>query len=363
MNQPVNSPFNQSLKIGLIGCGRIAQLVHVENLKRLRGVELVAHADPDPRQRDEILRRIPTSRACTSFEELLDLKHIQAVVICCPNSLHSEVAIHAFNCGKHTYVEKPLATSAEQAQAVLDAWRRSGMVGMIGLHSRFHSLYAEARDALASGQLGDILCAQTVLTSAARDLPAWKERRDTGGGVLLDQAVHHFDLIRLLFGQEVREVFADVRSRRIQDDVAVVHLVLGNGIPIQSSFAYGTVVENRIEIYGQKAVLVIDRHRSLNVEISRHVAPPSQREWLRRGWRALSGLPYWGRKVLTPTRDVSFETAVAGFVGAAQTGQACSPDLWDGYQSLAIALAAEESAKTRRPVVLAGDTIENLARH
>lgn len=351
------------LKLGLVGCGRIAQAVHVESLKRLPGVELVAHADPDPERRDEISRRVPASRPYAGFEDLLDSKHVQAVLICCPNALHAKAAINALVRGKHIYLEKPLANTVAEAQAILKVWQQSGMVGMIGLNSRFHSLYPAALQALASGQIGDVVCARTVLTVATGDLPAWKQRRGTGGGVLLDLAVHHFDLIRFLFGQEVREVFADVHSRRTQDDIAMVHLVLGNRIPVQSSFAYGTVAEDRLEIYGQEGALVLDRHRSLTVDIRRRVAPPSRAEWLRRGWRAFSGLPYWGQKMLAPSRDLSYEAALGAFVCATRTGQLGSPDLWDGYQSLAVALAAEESARTRRPVSLAGCTIEDLTRH
>ena len=351
------------LKVGLIGCGRIAQAVHLETLRRLPGVELTAHADPDPQRREEVSRRVPASRPYAGFEDLLDSKDLHAVVICAPTALHAKIATHALERGRHIYLEKPLATTLAEADVILKAWRASGVVGMIGLNSRFLSLYPAARQALAAGHIGDLVCARTALTTPLRDLSAWRQRRDTGGGVLLDLAVHHFDLVRFLFGQEVREVFANLHSRRSQDDLAMVHLVLENGIPVQSTFTYGTVAEDRFEIYGQEGALLVDRHRSLTVEIRRRVAPPSRVEWLRRGWRALPGIHAWGQKLLAPTRDPSYEAALAAFVCAARAGRPVSPDLWDGYQSLAIASAAEQSASTKCPASLERLSSEDLTRH
>jgi len=316
-----------ALKLGLAGCGRIAQLVHLKVLRELPGVELAAVAEADPQRLDEARRLAPGAAAVSSYEELIAMPGVEAVVICLPNDLHARAAAAALRAGKHVYLEKPLATSLAEARPALEAWRRAGRVGMIGFNYRFHPLYRSARLRLERGELDELLGARSVFCSAARPLPPWKRSRQSGGGALLDLASHHIDLVHYLFGQAVCEVAATLRSVHSEDDTATVELRLAGGMQVQSFFSLDAVDEDRFEIYGRGGKLIIDRQRLGLVE---------------------SLFEKMGR----PRREPSYAAALQHFVAAAEGRLRAEPDFEDGRRSLAIVEAAEESARTGRAIAL-----------
>jgi predicted dehydrogenase len=346
-----------ALKVGLIGCGRIAQLVHLNVLTRLPGVDLVALAEIDSAQRAQASRKAPRAIVFSSYQELLTRAEVEAVVICLPNALHAEAAVEALERGKHVYLEKPLATDLNEAQGVLAAWRRAGAVGMIGFNYRFNALYQTAKRHIQSGKLGELVGVRSVFSAAAHTLPVWQQTRQNGGGVLLDLASHHVDLVHFLFGQEVRDVFAELRSQRNEDDSAILQLRLADGLLVQSFFSLSAVEEDRLEIYSQAGKLTVDRYLSLDVELSEPKLDFARLKRLTQGLRSLIRSPYLLDKLRAPSREPSYRAALAHFVAAVQAGQPASPDFWDGYRSLAIIEAAEESSRTGQVVALS-DVVE-----
>jgi len=349
-----------TLKVGLMGCGRIAHLVHLNILTHLPDVELVVLAEPDAQQRAEASCRAPTAVAVADYAELLAMPEVDAVVICLPNALHAEAAVAALQRGKHVYLEKPLATNLEDARKVLSAWRNTSVVGMIGFNYRFNALYQAAKQQMQSGTLGELVSVRSVFAAAARTLPTWKRQRQNGGGVLLDLALHHVDLVRFLFEQEVCEVFAGLRSQHSEDDSATLQLRLADGLVVQSFFSLNAVEEDRFEIYGTAGKLTVDRYCSFNIEIT-HPRRDNFARFRRLGRRLRSVLqsPYLWDKLLAPGREPSYHAALAQFVTAARANRPVSPDFWEGYRSLGVIAAAEESARTGQVITLSDIAMED----
>jgi predicted dehydrogenase len=344
------------LAVGLAGAGRIAHLVHLDILTRLPDVRLVALAEPDPKRREEAMRRVPEAAAFADYEELLGVDSLEAVVICLPNALHAEAAIAALERRKHVYLEKPLARGLDEGQRVLAAWGKAGVVGMIGFNFRFNALYQEARTQLQAGALGAVIGARTAFSTTARQLPSWKRDREQGGGVLLDYASHLADVVHYVFDQEVREVSASFGPPGRELDTACLELRLSSGPVVQSFFTRDSVEEERLEIYGTAGKLTLDRHRALQVSIERDSGGPSRLQRTRRGLRSLFGAPYPRQKLRAPHSEPSYRAAIERFVAAARGNGSAAPDLWEGYRSLAVVAAAEESAAQggiARPVDLA----------
>ena len=249
---------------------------------------------------------------------------VDAVVVALPNHLHAAAGLAALAHGKHLYLEKPLATSLDEGKALIAAAQAARVVAMIGFNYRFNENIAEGRRELDSGRLGALVAIRTVFTTATRDLPEWKRSRETGGGVLLDLASHHVDLVRFLFRQEVSEVFAHSTSVAGEGDTATLELRLASGLPVQILVSLAAPEEDRIEIRGSDGQLTIERHRR------RHLSD----------------------RVLARSRERSFEAALAQFVAAARAGQTVEPNLHDGLRSLEVVLAAEESAQSGRPLAV-----------
>jgi myo-inositol 2-dehydrogenase/D-chiro-inositol 1-dehydrogenase len=340
------------LKVGLIGCGRIAQLVHLNILTRLPNAELVALAEADPQRLEEAKRRAPGAVAFADYQQLLEMPEVGALVICLPNALHAAATVAALERGKHVYLEKPLATNLGDARCVLEAWKRANVVAMMGFNYRFNALYQATKRQIESGRLGELVAARSVFSTAAQTLPDWKSNRQSGGGVLLDLASHHIDLIRFFFRQEAQEVFAETRSQCSESDSATLQLRLADGLLVQSFFSLSAVEEDRFEIYGQAGKLSVDRYLSLDVRVTSPTLRDIRFNQLRHGLRALKRCSYLLDKIRAPASEPSYLAALANFVAAAKANRPTAPDFLDGYRSQEVIEAAEESARTRAVVAL-----------
>jgi predicted dehydrogenase len=335
------------VRIGLIGCGQIAQLAHLNIVRALPDARLAAIAETDEERREAARRLAPGTPIVSDFRDLLDLDGIDAVVVSLPPAMHAESAIAAHESGRHVYLEKPLATDLRGAKGVLEAWRASGKVGMIGFNYRFNRLFRETKRVLHGASLGKPVAVRTVFSSAIRPRPEWMRRRESGGGVLLDLGSHHVDMVRFLFG-EVSEVACSVHGADSEGDTATLELVLRDGLPVQSFFSHRAADEDRFEIYCEGGSLKIDRRHGLVAEVSSGVDSFHRREQLRHIWRSIRGAGYVMEKRSAFGHEPSWRYALEHFAEAVRGDHPASPDFEDGFRSLEIVLAAEEAARAAR---------------
>ncbi|HYO47658.1 MAG TPA: Gfo/Idh/MocA family oxidoreductase [Gemmatimonadota bacterium] len=339
-------------RIGILGCGRIARIYHLQILSGHGDAEVGAVAESDEGLLREAQRVVPAARAFADWRAVLEDGLIDAVVVCLPTGLHSGAAVAAFEAGKHVYLEKPIATTLEAAGDVVAAWRTSGRIGMIGFNQRFHPLVISAREAIREGRIGRIVGARMTSGASPRDLPAWKRQRASGGGALLDSCSHHADLARFLFDNEVRDVTASVSSLRSEDDNAWTTMTMESGVRVESRASFTSVQENRFEITGEAGGLSVDR---IEGRMRLH---PVDVAWsrvarLRREIRRLASVPDGVRGLLTSPRDPSYRLALSAFARAVRERSPLAPDPCDGERSLAVVLAAEASARDGRRVLVA----------
>jgi myo-inositol 2-dehydrogenase/D-chiro-inositol 1-dehydrogenase len=344
--------MRKPLSIGLIGCGWLARAVHLPILRHLPEVDLVALAEPDSDRRQEARHYFPAAVGHADYCDVLKMRNVDAVIVSVPTALHGEVAIAAMQVGKHLYLEKPIATSLAEADEIVSVWKQSGVVGMVGFNYRFNALHQAARMQIDAGKLGSIIAVRTVFSTRTRSLPAWKQTRSKGGGVLLDLASHHIDLVRFLFRQEVRTVYCVIESRCSEHDTAMLLLRLSGGLRVQSLFSLGGVDEDRFEIYGQAGKLTVDRYRSLDVEFVDAGRAPSRLRRLGKHLKSVRSVSYLFEKLQSPWHEPSYRESLSRFVSAARERNTVSPDFLDGYRSLEVICAAEESAQTGRWVSL-----------
>jgi predicted dehydrogenase len=338
-----------TLAIGVIGCGQIAQAVHLPILARLPGIRVTALADVDATRLSQAGARVPRAACFSDYARLLAMAEVDAVVVCVPSALHAEVAIAALKADKHVYLEKPLATTLDDGERVCEAWRQSGRAGMIGFNYRFNRLYRQARSHLGGGRIGPVVAVRSVFATTSDGLPDWKRARLSGGGALLDLASHDIDLVHFLLGEEVVEVVADVRSLESEGDSAVLQMRLKSGIPAQLFVSLGTAEEAVLEVYGQQGKLTVDRYQSWAAQVTGTRVDGR----LRRLWNsvaAVRGLPWFVQRLRAPANEPSFAAALAHFTGAIRGRHGACPDFLDGYRSLSVVAAAEESARTGCPV-------------
>ena len=343
----------EMIRLGVIGCGAIAYWKHLRNAGRLRSAALVSVADPDraARERAEKLTGVP---ALSSAEELLARGDVDAVIVSVPPHLHAEVVIAACEAGKHVYVEKPLAASVAEGTRIVDAARRARVTVMVGINRRYHPLSEQARKLLGAGRIGHMQAVQTIFCEPERPeaMPAWKRQRASGGGVLLDLASHHIDLLRWFLDDEVAAVYASLDSSRSDQDSARLELVMRRGVRVQSFFSCRAATSEAFEFAGEEGILRLDRHR-------RHVSLRVPRRF-GYGVRTAPVMPsasvgaLWMKRLARPSADPSYRRALTAFVGVLRGEVFQVPGLVDGMRALEVVEAAEESARCRAPVVMDG---------
>ena len=352
-----------SVRLGILGCGSIARAAHLRSLARIRGGQVIAFADTTAANLDAARPLAPGARAVADYGDVLAMPEVDAVIIALPPALHASAAIAALNQGKHVYVEKPLATSVNDASRVLEAARRSGLIAMMGFNYRHNPLVQRARSAIGAGAVGTPVSVRTVFTTPARAIPAWKRQRESGGGVLLDLAVHHIDLIRFLLGTEVAHVSADVLSARSEHDTVTLQMGLTNGCLAQVMCSLSTIDDDRIEIHGSAGRLTIDRYRSLRVEVTPANASGMLGVAATRFVSEMRALPYAFTKLRSPMHDPSFPAAMSAFVHAVASRAAVTPTVDDGLRALAVVEAAEQAARSGSVIRLDSPAVTSPRAH
>src|SRR2546421_8482917 len=236
-----------TLKIGLIGAGRIGRL-HAEHLtSRIPLADVIMVADPYEEAASSCAERYGIPSYQRDYRAVLEHPEVQALVICSSTDTHAQIIAEAAQVGKHIFCEKPIALELASIDHALDAVKRSGIKLQIGFNRRFDANYRRVRLAVEQGEIGQPL----VLHIVSRDpKPPPMEYIRVSGGIFLDMTIHDFDMARYLVGSEVEEVFAQANA--IGDpalaeagDVenAVVMLRFANGV-------IGTISNSRHAVYG-----------------------------------------------------------------------------------------------------------------
>ena len=341
------------LTIGVVGCGAIVQSAHLPVLLAMRDARITALADSRADALAAVHARVPHARTFPSARELIAEGAVDAVVVAAPSALHADIAVAALESGRHLYLEKPIATSAADGQRVLDAWRRAGSVGVVGYNYRRNPLLQSAAAGLRRGDVGRTVAFRTVFSTCfheASPTGTWRHSRTSGGGALLDLASHHIDLIRFLSGAEVVRTFARIRSHHSEDDTALLMLELSDGTAADLFVSLSSAESDRVEIYGEKGRIIVDRYRENAVLTEPLRAHRSAVDHVSGVGARLRGLAYAVAKRRTPAHEPSFARTMHDFVAACRVNRPMSPDLSDGFASLAVVLAAEESSRTGRAV-------------
>lgn len=187
-----------TLKIGIIGCGGIANGKHMPALSKIEKVEMVAFCDTDIERAEQARNDYggPNSRVYTDYSELLKEDSIDIIHVCTPNNSHSTISIAGMKANKHVMCEKPMAKTSEEARAMLEASRETGKKLTIGYQNRFRKDATYLQRVCSEGELGDIYLGKAHAIRR-RAVPTWGvflDEEAQGGGPLIDIGTHALDL-------------------------------------------------------------------------------------------------------------------------------------------------------------------------
>ena len=329
------------MKIGIMSFAHHHAEWYIQNLRDLEGVEIAGVADDESLRAQRFADRYGVPYA-PSYEALLDGRP-DGVIVASENSRHRPLVEMAAAAGVHVLCEKPLATTLADAQAVVDACDRAGVLLMTAFPMRFSAPLLAVKQQLESGELGEVYAFNGVnqgeLPTAHRDWFVDKEL--AGGGAIIDHTVHLVDIMRWYLGSEVEEVYA--QSNRIiygdQVDVetgALEMLRFQNGVfaTIDASWSrppyWPTWGGLAFELVTERGAILVDAF-SQNLTVYRHDV--GRANWL-----------YWGS-------DAN-QAMIAEFVAAIREQRPPLVTGMDGYRAVEVALAAYDSAASGEPVLL-----------
>lgn len=330
------------VRVGIVGAGGIANQ-HYRGYTAA-GAEVVAFADPylPTRERREKEWGIP---GYASVDELLEHTGLEAISVCSPNAFHAEATVKAARAGKHILCEKPLSMSLEQCQTMIQAAKKAGVVLQTGHHLRSNLLVEKARSLIQSGALGKITF---IRLRQAHDwggrktvAPSFGLLANSGGGTMLDNGCHMFDLARF-FGGEVANLFARTATLGFDievEDVSVASLEFASGAlgSVENAWT-ATGWEEGFWVYGTEGALECTNRLGKRV--------------LRHAYRSSPGTT-WDKLDETLYNFVDeggHSREIVNFIRSIREGTPVVCTGQDGMESVRLVLTAYESAKKGKPL-------------
>ncbi|PLT29644.1 Gfo/Idh/MocA family protein [Peribacillus deserti] len=260
----------EKVRVGVIGCGSIAQHRHLPEYNSNPNAEITAVCDINSGRAEEVAAKYGAA-SYTSYEELLNSGKVDVVSVCTPNYLHAPITVAALEAGVHVLCEKPMATSSEEAEVMIAAANKSGKKLMIAHNQRFVPSHQKARQLIENGEIGRIYSFRTAFGHGGPE--GWSVEGEDGWffqkekafvGAMGDLGVHKTDLLRYILGEEIVEVgsFVETSAKDFADvdDNAVCVLKTESGVigTLAASWAYVGKEDNSTIIYGEKAILRLE---------------------------------------------------------------------------------------------------------
>lgn len=334
--------------VGLIGCGTWGK-VHARTYAASDAVSFVTACDLEPRRAEEFARAFGPQGHSSDWREVLEDPRIRAVSIATPDFAHGEIVLAALQAGKDVLVEKPLATSVEECERLVAAWKKAGVKLMVDFHNRWSLPFVNLRARLEAGDLGKLLMMNIRLNDTLyvpTEMLSWA-RRSSPAHFL---GAHVVDLVRWLSGAEVKRVYSVSRSEVLKNAgietpdffQSILELTSGATAVIENCWILNpstpSVFDFQCEFVASRGTAYVNasHHRMMEVYTDQGAALPD-----------VAGAPdLYGK-------PVGFcVAAIEHFIQCVASDTQPSVNGEDGLAAARIIKAIEDSAATRRPVDL-----------
>ena len=262
-------------RIGIIGCGKIAQVRHIPEYAENPYAELAGFYDLNTQRAAELAAQYG-GKAYESAEAMLADPAIDAVSVCVANHAHAPITIAALKAGKHVLCEKPMATTLEECEEMVKTAHEAGKFLMIGHNQRLAKAHAVAKELIDQGMIGRIITFRTTFGHGGPE--TWSvdpgkntwffDKNKAAMGAMADLGIHKTDLIQFLTGQHVvrttaRVVTLDKKDASGQligvDDNAICIYEMSGGTmgTMTASWTYYGAEDNSTILYGEKGIMRI----------------------------------------------------------------------------------------------------------
>jgi len=329
----------KTINVAVAGLGRIGK-IHLKNLSRnFAEIKVVAAMDVFDESK-AIADEFNVPVFVKTFDELLAVPNVDAVVICSPTDTHANYVVQAAKAGKQIFCEKPLDLSLERVQEVLEIVKETGVKLMLGFNRRFDPEFKKIRQLVENDAVGN----PQIIKITSRDPgPPPVSYVKVSGGMFLDMTIHDFDMARYISGKQVKEVFAkatvkvDPEIGKAGDvDTAIITLTFEDDsmavIDNCRKAVYG--YDQRLEVFGSKGMTQAENN-----------FPNNHKLYTESGVSGDLPLHFFLERY-----DASYNQEIREFIDALVNDTEMPVDGEDGLLSIAIGLAAKKSVEENRPI-------------
>ena len=262
-----------AIKVGIIGCGKIAQVRHIPEYAANPHAEVYGFYDINVARAEELAKKYG-GKAFATYEELLADPEIEAVSVCAANHAHAEISIAALKAGKHVLCEKPMAVTLAECEAMVAAAEEAGKYLMIGQNQRLAKAHSKAKELIEQGAIGKVLTFRTIFGHGGPE--TWSidpgsnvwffDKTKAAMGAMADLGIHKTDMIQYVLGSKIVKTQAvlttldkrDATGSLIGvDDNAICIYQMENSVigTMTASWTYYAAEDNTTVIYGTKGEL------------------------------------------------------------------------------------------------------------
>ncbi len=343
----------RTVKVAVVGAGGIARQAHLGSYVQVPGVKLVGICDLVGERARALADEFDVPKVFTDYKRLLE-EDLDAISICTPNVYHAPMAIAAFKRGLHVLCEKPMATTAADAQAMVKAARKAKRILMVAHQGRFRNQSQTLKKFIDQGKLGDIFYARAGYLRR-RGIPgagSWFTTKAlAGGGALIDIGVHALDLVLYFMGfpkpvtvlgtthqsvTDVRKALGGWGTPNLKGVIDVEDFAAGlvrfdNGatLLLEASW-HANVVESRMvfELVGSKGgatlnpLVIATEERGVVVDVAPQVPKDRESAYLREVRHFVDCVRRGRQPLITGEQGAVVTTILEAVYKSAESGQA-----------------------------------------
>jgi predicted dehydrogenase len=242
------------LKVGIIGCGAVAELAHLPTLTKHPLVSVYALVDKNEERAKELAEKFCLDNTYDNYEDIYE--KVDMAVIALPNHLHAKPTMDFLQHDVNVLCEKPMALSVSECKSMIQACEKSKAKLMISHQRRFMSNIVLARRMIDSGSLGDLTEYNCIVGAKFRwptQTGFYFKKEEAGGGVLIDMGVHILDLLLWFFGdvEDLKYKAEDTMGKGVEDNVSI-SFTHKNSAKGEMKLSRTEVLENKLMIKGEE---------------------------------------------------------------------------------------------------------------
>jgi len=276
----------KTINVGIIGCGKIAQYRHIPEYLANKQTKITGYFDLNKKRAENLAEEFG-GKAYDSYQDLLANEDINAVSVCTTNFTHAEITIAALKAGKHVLCEKPMATTLDDCQSMVDTAQDESRFLIIGHNQRLAKSHVRAKELLANGLIGEILSFRTTFGHPGPEtwsidpgLDTWFFKKDLAAmGVMADLGIHKTDLIHYLTGKRIVETTARLHTLNkrdkegklisVDDNAFCIYRLEGGAVgTMHVSWTFYGPEDNSTIIYGTKGIMRIYDDPNYSIRIN-----------------------------------------------------------------------------------------------